>query len=63
MSNRTISVFSCPTPLYDEVKIISKQEMISVSAFCRMAVKSMVQDYRSNAIKTEEPHLESATAS
>ena len=63
MSNRTISVFSCPTALYDEVKIISEQEMISVSAFCRMAVKSMVQDYRSNAIKTEEPHLESATAS
>ena len=63
MSNRTISVFSCPTPLYDEVKIISKQEMISVSAFCRMAVKSMVQDYRSNAIKTEEPQLESASAS
>ena len=63
MSNRTISVFSCPTALYDEVKIISKQEMISVSAFCRMAVKSMVQDYRSNAIKTEELHLESATAS
>ena len=63
MSNRTISVFSCPTPLYDEVKIISKQEMISVSAFCRMAVKSMVQDYRSNAIKTEEIQLESASAS
>ena len=63
MSNRTISVFSCPTPLYDEVKIISKQEMISVSAFCRMAVKSMVQDYRSNAIKTEELQLESASAS
>ena len=63
MSNRTISVFSCPTALYDEVKIISKQEMIFVSAFCRMAVKLMVQDYRSNAIKTEEPHLESASAS
>ena len=63
MSNRTISVFSCPTALYDEVKIISKQEMISVSAFCRMAVKSMVRDYRSNAIKTEEPHLEFASAS
>ncbi|MDC0476314.1 hypothetical protein OAN83_00775 [Alphaproteobacteria bacterium] len=63
MSNRTISVFSCPTALYDEVKIISKQEMISVFAFCRMAVKSMVQDYRSNAIKTEELQLESASAS
>ena len=63
MSNRTISVFSCPTALYDEVKIISKQEMISVSAFCRMAVKSMVQDYRSNAIKIEEPRLESASVS
>ena len=63
MSNRTISVFSCPTPLYNEVKIISKQEMISVSAFCRMAVKSMVQDYRNNAVQSEEPHLESASVS
>ena len=63
MSNRTISVFSCPTPLYDEVKIISKQEMISVSAFCQMAVKSMVQDYRNNAVQSEQPHLESASAS
>ena len=51
MSNRTISVFSCPTALYDEVKIISKQEMISVSAFCRMAVKSMVQDSAINYLQ------------
>ena len=63
MKNRTVSVFHCPTSLYEEVKVISEKEMISISAFCRMAVKSMVRDYRSNAIKTEEPHLESASAS
>ena len=63
MSNRTISVFSCPTPLYDEVKIISKQEMISVSAFCRMAVKSMVQDYRKNNVDSDITSQESAISS
>ena len=63
MSNRTISVFSCPTALYDEVKIISKQEMISVSAFCRMAVKSMVQDYRKNKVDSDITFQESAISS
>ena len=63
MSNRTISVFSCPTPLYDEVKIISKQEMISVSAFCRMAVKPMVQDYRKNNVDSDITSQESAISS
>jgi len=63
MSNRTISVFSCPTALYDEVKIISKQEMISVSAFCRMAVKSMVQDYRKNNVDSDITSQESAISS
>ena len=63
MSNRTISVFSCPTALYDEVKIISKQEMISVSAFCRIAVKSMVQDYRKNNVDSDITSQESAISS
>ena len=63
MSNRTISVFSCPTALYDEVKIISKQEMISVSAFCRMAVKSVVQDYRKNNVDSDIKSQESAISS
>lgn len=63
MNNRTISVFSCPTALYDEVKIISKQEMISVSAFCRMAVKSMVQDYRKNNVDSDITSQESAISS
>jgi len=63
MKNRTVSVFHCPTALYEEVKVISEKEMISISAFCRMAVKSMVQDYRNNAVQSEQPHLESASAS
>ena len=46
MKNRTVSVFHCPTSLYEEVKVISEKEMISISAFCRMAVNSMVKDYR-----------------
>ena len=61
MKNRTVSVFHCPTALYEEVKVISEKEMISISAFCRMAVKSMVQDYRNNAVQSEEPQLESAS--
>ena len=48
MKNRTVSVFHCPTALYEEVKIISEKEMISISAFCRMAVNSMVKDYKNN---------------
>ena len=47
-NNRTVSVFHCPTPLYEEIKTISEKEMMSVSSFCRMAVNSMVKDYRSN---------------
>jgi hypothetical protein len=46
MKNRTVSVFHCPTALYEEVKVISEKEMISISAFCRMAVNSRVKDYR-----------------
>ena len=46
MKNRTVSVFHCPTALYEEVKVISEKEMISISAFCRMAVNLMVKDYR-----------------
>ena len=46
MKNRTVSVFHCPTALYEEVKVISEKEMISISSFCRMAVNSMVKDYR-----------------
>ena len=63
MSNRTISVFSCPTPLYDEVKIISKQEMISVSAFCRMAVKSLVKDYQGTTLAAEETPVQESIPS
>ena len=48
MKNRTVSVFHCPTALYEEVKVISEKEMISISAFCRMAVNSMVKDYKNN---------------
>ena len=52
MKNRTVSVFHCPTALYEEVKVISEKEMISISAFCRMAVNSMVKDYRSNEVQS-----------
>ena len=52
MKNRTVSVFHYPTALYEEVKIISEKEMISISAFCRMAVNSMVKDYRSNEVQS-----------
>ena len=52
MKNRTVSVFHCPTTLYEEVKVISEKEMISISAFCRMAVNSMVKDYRSNEFQS-----------
>jgi hypothetical protein len=54
MSDRTVSVFHCPTPLYQEMKTISEQEMVSVSAFCRMAVLSLVQDYRNNPPQSED---------
>jgi hypothetical protein len=63
MSSRVVSVFSCPTPLYDEVKTISEQEMISISAFCRMAVKSLVKDYRSNKEDSDITPQESALSS
>ena len=52
MKNRTVSVFHCPTALYEEVTVISEKEMISISAFCRMAVNSMVKDYRSNEVQS-----------
>ena len=52
MKNRTVSVFHCPTPLYEEIKTISEKEMISISVFCRMAVNSMVKDYRSNEVQS-----------
>ena len=51
-NNRTVSVFHCPTPLYEEVKTIAEKEMMSVSSFCRMAVNSMVKDYRSNEVQS-----------
>ena len=63
MSNRSVMVFHAPSELYEQTKDIAEKEMISVSAFCRMAVKSMVQDYRNNAVQSEQPHLESASAS
>ena len=57
MKNRTVSVFHCPTALYEEVKIISEKEMISISAFCRMAVNSMVKDYKNNTPTSDNvPH-------
>ena len=33
MKNRTVSVFHCPTALYEEVKVISEKEMISYLHF------------------------------
>ena len=39
-------VFHAPNELYEQTKDIAEKEMISVSAFCRMAVKNLVQDYR-----------------
>jgi hypothetical protein len=57
MKNRTVSVFHCPTALYEEVKVISEKEMISISAFCRMAVNSMVKDYKNNTPTSDNlPH-------
>ena len=57
MKNRTVSVFHCPTALYEEVKVISEKEMMSVSSFCRMAVNSMVKDYKNNTSTSDNhPH-------
>ena len=57
MKNRTVSVSHCPTALYEEVKVISEKEMISISAFCRMAVNSMVKDYKNNTPTSDNvPH-------
>ena len=57
MKNRKVSVFHCPTALYEEVKVISEKEMISISAFCRMAVNSMVKDYKNNTPTSDNvPH-------
>ena len=63
MSSRVVSVFSCPTPLYDEVKTISEQEMISISAFCRMAVKSLVKDYQGTTLAAEETPVQGSIPS
>ena len=46
MSNRSVMVFHAPNELCEQTKDIAEKEMISVSAFCRMAVKNLVQDYR-----------------
>ena len=46
MSNRSVMVFHAPNELYEQTKDIAEKEMISVSAFCRMAVKNLVQNYR-----------------
>ena len=45
MSNRSVMVFHAPNELYEQTKDIAEKEMISVSAFCRMAVKNLVKDY------------------
>lgn len=46
MSNRSVMVFHAPNELYEETKKISEKEMISISAFCRMAVRNFVKDYQ-----------------
>ena len=57
MKNRTVSVFHFPTALYEEVKLIFEKEMISISTFCRMAVNSMVKDYKNNTPTSDNhPH-------
>ena len=61
MSNRSVMVCHAPNELYEQTKDIAEKEMISISEFCRMAVKSMVQDYRNNAVQSEQTHLESAS--
>jgi|TARA_R110000796_G_scaffold135663_1_gene251738 hypothetical protein len=53
-TERTISVFACPTPLYNEVKTIADDEMITISAFCRMAVKNMVEDYKDTGRQSDK---------
>ena len=54
MNSRKVSVFRCPTPLYDEIKTISEQELISVSALCRRAVKTYVDDYKSYPTRSDD---------
>jgi len=54
MTDRKVLPFHCPTPLYQEIKSICEQEMVSVSAFCRMGVMSLVQDYRNVPTSSED---------
>ena len=57
IKERKVLPFHCPTPLFNEVKLIAEENMMTVSSFCRMAVNNMVKDInnkRTNSQKIEE---------
>ena len=54
MSNRSVMVFHAPTELHEQTKVIADKEMFSVSAFCRLAVNTMVKEYQNNHLSADE---------
>ena len=53
-------VFHAPESLYEDTKVIAEKEMVSLSAFCRMAVKSFVEDYKKHQESSEDLSEKSA---
>ena len=58
--NRNVMVFHAPESLYEDTKVIAEKEMVSLSAFCRMAVKSFVEDYKKHQASSEDLSEKSA---
>jgi hypothetical protein len=54
IKERKVLPFHCPTPLFNEMKSIAEENMMTVSSFCRMAVNHMVKDYNESRRKEEK---------
>lgn len=53
MTNKKSFMLHVPTELHERTKRIADKEMLSVSAFCRMAVNNYVNDYQDFQDKTD----------
>ena len=54
IKERKVLPFHCPTPLFNEVKKITEENMMTVSFFCRMAVHNMVNDINNKRINSQK---------
>ena len=52
--NRKVMVFHAPENLYEETNKIAEKEMVSLSAFCRMAVRNFVINYKQNEVAADK---------